>query len=60
MLIGGVGGGIGGGLGGLFGGWWVLTGNIVYLGLAMAVIAAVGFAGLVTTVKFMKFEPKPT
>jgi hypothetical protein len=57
-LIGGVGGGVGGGLGTLFAGWWLLTGNVIYLGLLVGVLVAVFFAVWMAMVKFAKFEPK--
>ena len=57
-LISGVTGGSGGGLGAFFGEELVLTGNVAYLILVVAVIVAVFFTAWTATVKFTRFEPR--
>jgi hypothetical protein len=59
-IVGGAGGAVGAGIGGFFLEFWNFTGNIMYLGFAVATVVAVAFAAWGAMVKYAKFELENT
>ena len=57
-VIGAVGGGLGGGLGAFFASSWVLTGNMLYLGLIAILLTADCVVSLLVEYKYVKVELK--